>query len=426
MDDILQLGSDQSASLILHRFWAADTPAKPGDIAADAVLSLLASKQSTPSIFMTPQGHVIPNKTPDPIELGNGVSAQVTSVTFNGQNVQSATIMVTSKNLSASQLVTWLKDQVNKYSDHQLNQFSDKLFYFENRPPKVNGDPRGFPGEDPIERKRMTLLTAPKQLTFAQYNFVSNKTFSNIYGEQAHIIERRIKFFLENKQWYDSKGIPYQIGIMLTGIPGSGKTSIIRAIANRSKRHIISVNCANIQTATQFKNLFLNEELHIQKDEHTVETIRIPLNQRIYVLDEIDAMGHVVRSRGQSPHHHATVPDELTLADILTTFDGTMEVSGRILLVTTNHPDILDDALMRPGRIDYCATFGYADRGLIKEMYEAFFESEFPEALIDKIPENVLSPAEVSECFFKMFTSQGGFGVDPEMVVNKLVKLPFN
>lgn len=423
MDDIVELGKSHDNNVILHRFWTQESEiVGKGSLAADAVLNLLAKIAATRSIFMINDGQFVANYTEKPIalDLTNKVSVQITHISFRGNDLSSITLVLTSSSLTASQLTEWLKLEMDKYSDEQLNQYSDKLCYFENKPPRPNGDPRGFPGEDINEKKRMTILTAPKTLTFNQYKFNSNKTFANIYGEQAHIIERRVRFFLENKQWYDSKGIPYQLGLMLTGIPGSGKTSIIRAIANLSKRHIISVNCANIQTSTQFKNLFFNEELAVQTSENTTSNVRISMNKRIYVLEEIDAMGDVVHKRSNT-NNHTKIPDELTLADILTTFDGTMEVSGRILIVTTNHPELLDDALMRPGRIDYCANFGYASKMLMQEMYESFFDSKVPDNLIDEMPENVLSPAEVSECFFKEFTSETS--IDPKKVIAQLNKL---
>lgn len=167
----------------------------------------------------------------------------------------------------------------------------------------------------------MLINAAPKQLSFTMSPFYSNKQFYNIYGDQVRLIEKRIKFFIENKEWYDSKGIPYQLGILLSGVPGAGKTSLIKAIANYTKRHIINVNFANITTATQLKNLFYYDKLQVYTDNSmaNVNAYFIPIDQRVYVLEEIDAVSDIVKQRTSQDLPKQTVSDELTLMEILTT-----------------------------------------------------------------------------------------------------------
>jgi SpoVK/Ycf46/Vps4 family AAA+-type ATPase len=235
--------------------------------------------------------------------------------------------------------------------------------------------------------------------------FYSNKKFSNIYGDEIRLIEKRIKFFIENRNWYDSKGIPYQLGFLLSGIPGTGKTSVIRAIANLTKRHIINVNFANINTATQLKNLFYSDKIQVYTDQTftNIQTYHIPIEQRLYVLEEIDAIGDIVKQRSSDSENISTINDELTLMEILTVLDGTMEIPGRIVIMTTNHPEILDSALVRPGRIDINVKFTYSKRELIAEMFEAYLDIQFPIDKLNKLPDRKLSPAEIGEILFRHF-----------------------
>ena len=99
-------------------------------------------------------------------------------------------------------------------------------------------------------------------------------------------------------------------------------------MANLTKRHIINVNFANITTATQLKNLFFNEKLTVYSDStmSNFDVLTIPVENRIFVLEEIDAIGDIVRQRDPNKVANETVPDELTLAEILTVLDGTLEV----------------------------------------------------------------------------------------------------
>jgi len=122
-----------------------------------------------------------------------------------------------------------------------------------------------------------------------------------------------VDFFLKNRAWYDKRGIPYQLGLLLSGIPGSGKTSIIRAMANLTKRHIINVNFANITTATQLKNLFFSDKLTVFTDStmFNADTLTIPIENRIFVLEEIDAIGNIVHQRDPDATQEDVLPDEV-------------------------------------------------------------------------------------------------------------------
>jgi SpoVK/Ycf46/Vps4 family AAA+-type ATPase len=265
----------------------------------------------------------------------------------------------------------------------------------------------------------MKIMTAPRQLSFIKSPFYSNKSFSNIFGKEVREIEDRVNFFLNNKSWYDMRGIPYQLGLLLSGVPGSGKTSIIRAIANLTKRHIINVNFANITTATQLKNLFFSDKLTVYTDStmSQFQVLTIPLEHRIYVLEEIDAISNVVKQRVDGEVKNEPVPDELTLGEILTVLDGTLEVPGRMLIMTSNRPEILDKALVRPGRIDVSVNFGYAKKELIIEMYQCFFGRKFPEELVQKLPNEKLTAAEIGQVLFRHFKNP-----EPQNILENLLE----
>lgn len=423
LEDVVKLGERERFNTVtLRRTWnpnpnQQNIAESAGNVLADAILYNIALLANNPSLLVLNSAQMLSVYTDKAIQMTKDISVRVSNVVSDGSGfVMSVTLTLISETFTASEIGHWIREQRDNYLDAQGN-FGETLYYFENKPPKAKGDPRGHPGTEE-EAKMMRIITAPKFLTYSQYTFHSNKTFKNIYGDNAHLVEKRVNFFLNNREWYREKGISYQLGLMLSGIPGSGKTSIIRAIANVSKRHIISVNCANIQTATQFKNLFFNENLAIQDENGDIKTVRVPLHKRIYVLEEIDAMGEIVRRR-TSKITKATLPDELTLAEILTTFDGTLEIPGRIMVITSNYPEHLDEALLRPGRVDLNVKFGFASKSLIVEMFEAFFDQPFPQDLVESIPEGVLSPAETSEIFFRHFT---GDPVNPNDVLVSLIE----
>lgn len=101
--------------------------------------------------------------------------------------------------------------------------------------------------------------------------------------------------------------------------------------------------------------------------------------------------------------------DALDLSTILNILDGTLEIPGRILIVSSNHADRFDKAFLRPGRIDLIVTFKLCNRQVIRDMFNCFYlttkniNDEEESQLIDQIPEYLWTPAEVVQILFKHF-----------------------
>ena len=245
---------------------------------------------------------------------------------------------------------------------------------------------------------------------YEEYRYESGKSFDNIFFPQKNEIIKRIDFFTENKEWYRKRGVPHSIGFLFYGKPGCGKTSTVKAIANYTKRHIVSVPLSKINSCKELFNVFYNNRLN---EKH------IPLEKRLYVLEDIDAddLKHIVSDRknekgkevSDDAVHDAVrknalqektadqgiqtlllqkilknqeqktstlglLSNKLTLAEILEVLDGVMEMDGRMLIMTTNYPERLDEALIRPGRIDMKVHFGKCTRECLIQMYDHFFE----------------------------------------------------
>jgi len=101
--------------------------------------------------------------------------------------------------------------------------------------------------------------------------------------------------------------------------------------------------------------------------------------------------------------------DELDLSTILNILDGTLEIPGRILIVSSNHADRFDKAFLRPGRIDLIVTFKLCNRDVIRDMFNCFYsctkniDDREENELIEQIPEYLWTPAEVVQILFKHF-----------------------
>jgi len=391
----------------------------------DAILSEISKLHNIPEFKLIENGKVLVTYKDKPIQITNEIYFMLNNIVYSNDKISYIDISLLSNVLTATELIGYTMNLYEQYKVTINNSLGSNIYFFDHKSkegtiPRLPIHKSDNSNDDILQHKRMLISTASKNLTFTKTLFTSNKSFHNICGDDIRLIEKRVHFFMNNKDWYDNKGIPYQLGILLSGVPGSGKTSVIRAIANITKRHIINVNFGNITTATQLKSIFQSDIINVYKDNFMNETIQyhIPIDKRLYVLEEIDAVSDIVKKRG-SIENKNIVSDELTLGEILTVLDGTMEIPGRMLIMTSNFPETLDDALIRPGRIDIQVKFGYCSKEIIQEIYKIYFDKEIEFKNIDKIPVDVLTPAEVGQLFFKYITSNNNNETD---IINTLIE----
>jgi hypothetical protein len=402
------------------------------NLMVDAILAHVSRLDNIPSFCLIPNGNFMVSYKDKHIQITKEIFMKIDEITTDPKtgNVVMIRITLSSNTLSASDITNFVQTIYISHQEQMKNSLGKNIYFFDQKikdvpPPPFATDTQNK--RDILNHRRMVVQTAPKQLAFTMSQFYSNKRFGNIFGTDVRKVQRRVEFFANNREWYDEKGIPYQLGIMLSGLPGTGKTSLIRAIANMTKRHIVNVNFASITTASQLKNLFYNDKIVVYTDTSLSDTksYYIPIDQRLYVLEEIDAVGDILKQRRSDPNandggsdQNETIPDELTLGEILTVLDGTMEVPGRMIIMTSNHPEVLDRALLRPGRIDLNVRFENATRELIAEMYEAYLETPFPNHRIMDLPDGCLTPAEVSEVIMKYCKTD----FDSDQVINDICK----
>lgn len=244
----------------------------------------------------------------------------------------------------------------------------------------------------------------------------SNVTFDNRFFTGKDDIISKIKFFLNNEQWYKDRGIPYTLGILLWGEPGCGKTGFIKALMNLTGRHGIDIKLSNSFNFTRLREIICDEQI--------THDIIIPQNKRILLFEDIDAMGDIVKDRDLPKEKNQTKELEDTIKEImnkknkknkkgfddfgpndysnqnnnlsyfLNILDGLNECPGRIIIMTTNKPEYLDAALVRPGRIDFKINMSKATVYDIKNILEHYWNVSI-EKDIPNNWEKKLSHAEI-------------------------------
>jgi ATP-dependent 26S proteasome regulatory subunit len=226
-----------------------------------------------------------------------------------------------------------------------------------------------------------------------------------------NVIKDDMQLFLNSEEWYQHRDIPYTRGYLFYGKPGTGKTSMIKGLSLFSKRHI--------------HYLMLNE---IDTDAQLMELVKsINFKETILVIEDIDAMLNIVKSRNMEKKSYDEFINEkdkdkkmtkeewekseseknkrssITLSGLLNVIDGVFSSHGRILIMTTNHPEILDDALIRPGRIDCKFLFDECDKEQIGKLYEMFFNRELTEVNKNQLNSvtTKYSPADITSVFLR-------------------------
>ncbi|XP_002967332.2 ATP-dependent zinc metalloprotease FTSH, chloroplastic [Selaginella moellendorffii] len=201
------------------------------------------------------------------------------------------------------------------------------------------GGPGGLGGPMDFGRSKSKFQEVPE----------TGVTFADVAGaDQAKLELQEVVDFLKNPEKYTALGAKIPKGCLLVGPPGTGKTLLARAVAGEAGVPFFS--CA----ASEFVELFVGVGASRVRDLFEKAKGKAPC---IVFIDEIDAVG---RQRGAGLGG-GNDEREQTINQLLTEMDGFSGNSGVIVLAATNRPDVLDSALLRPGRFDRQVTVDRPD-----------------------------------------------------------------
>eukprot|EP00041_Stephanoeca_diplocostata_P017462 m.352401 g.352401 ORF g.352401 m.352401 type:complete len:620 (-) comp20708_c0_seq1:305-2164(-) len=244
---------------------------------------------------------------------------------------------------------------------------------------------------------------------YKRYKLGENKTFKSLFFKEKPALMSLLDDFLGQTGKYAIEGYPYKLGLLLHGPPGTGKTSLIKALAHYTKRSIVSIPLSKLRTNQQLMDMMMDQKFSVTGEDMD---IRLSFKNTIFVMEDVDCAGKVVTKRtsdesvevrggsdgvsmeGPMTQDQASsssgsdkdgsdlgnfmkalIPDRLDLGGLLNVLDGVVDCPGRMLILTSNHPEKLDPALIRPGRIDKKLELGALDATTAAEMIEHYFQS---------------------------------------------------
>lgn len=196
------------------------------------------------------------------------------------------------------------------------------------------------------------------------------------------------------RAWYAERDLPYRRGYLLHGQPGTGKSSLSFAAAGHFDLDVYVLNLAKVS-------------------DSTLQRLMAKLPARcIVLLEDIDAI-ESAKSREAVGSEGKPAADSVTLSGLLNALDGVASEEGRVLIMTTNHVDRIDRAIIRPGRVDKMIEFGFANRQTLLGLFQFIYTplpgkaketgakrgadavQQLAKVFADHVPEMKFSPAEI-------------------------------
>lgn len=387
-----------------------------------------------------------------PIEIENGIYISIEKVFSHREKKNSDTqdfkkinfTIMMSRDKCVDEMYKFIEKCEKTYNKKIEDRMTDKIFIYEFL---QSESARSSSDDDWNDGRRDQKLS---NILCSEYQLNTTKDLNkNCFFTDVDKIIKRINFFINNKAWYESRGIPYQLGFLFYGPPGCGKTSTIKAISRLLDRHIVNVNDIDkIKKVSDIKNIFYGDYINGR---------HIPTHKRLYVIDEFDKIldtisekpaianaaamnamsanllngimgmgmsgeagsGVIVvdsdtsscengngNSTNENGKRKSTKKDEdgimkgkqhgpstslmkqksvINDADILTIMDGLVETSGRIIICTANDPNKISEPFKRPGRLDEHIEFTKCTRSMVIQLLELFYSTTLIEEQMAKI-----------------------------------------
>lgn len=195
---------------------------------------------------------------------------------------------------------------------------------------------------------------------------------------QKEAIRDDLKRFFAGRERYEALGIPWRRGYLLYGPPGTGKTSLVTALASELSLNVCVLSLASPNVT----------------DEKIGNLLASVPRRSVILIEDVDAF-FTQRAK-------ADTGVKVSYSGFINALDGVAAHEGSVVFLTTNHPQLIDEAAIRSGRVDFRMELGLCDRDQLARMFRKFFDDEAAAArFADAVAPDRWSPAQVQERLLK-------------------------
>ncbi len=196
-------------------------------------------------------------------------------------------------------------------------------------------------------------------------------------GQKEAVVADLDRFFA-SRQRYETLGIPWRRGYLLYGPPGTGKTSLVTALASELALNVCVLSLASPNVT----------------DEKIGNLLASVPGRSVILIEDVDAFFQQ-RTKSDSAV-------KVSYSGFINALDGVAAHEGSVVFLTTNHPQLIDEAAIRSGRVDFRMELGLCDRDQLERMFAKFFDDAAAAVrFADAVPADRWSPAQVQERLLK-------------------------
>jgi len=206
-------------------------------------------------------------------------------------------------------------------------------------------------------------------------------------GQKEAIVGDLDRFFASRER-YEALGIPWRRGYLLYGPPGTGKTSLVTALASELSLNVCVLSLASPNVT----------------DEKIGNLLASVPRRSVILIEDVDAF---FQQRSKSD-----TGVKVSYSGFINALDGVAAHEGSVVFLTTNHPQLIDEAAIRSGRVDFRMELGPCDRDQLARMFRKFFDDPAAaERFADAVAADRWSPAQVQERLLKAADADEGIAL---------------
>jgi SpoVK/Ycf46/Vps4 family AAA+-type ATPase len=309
-------------------------------------------------------------------------------------NKEEYQIEIWSEHMNCQELLQYIEKITDEYEREQREKSNRKKYIFT------------FDGRDPE-------VGIKWQVT----EFMNKRKLAHVFFEGKEEVVNFLEKFMKERELYEKIGKSWQLGILLEGEPGCGKTLFTSALADEFDRSIKDCQFNRMKTIDDLEKCihcisYDNKDMSVDKvimvaedfdcmtdiaksrkliqkeNDESIKKIQqrndeFQRNMGSFKSEEAKAILCAIASQDDmtaSPHVIFPKPDpsksrDITLSSVLNIMDGINNQPGRIIIFTTNHPETLDEAFLRPGRIDLRIKFGRPSRKVMHQIIQNWYKA---------------------------------------------------